>query len=83
MKVGFDFGKYSWFFLLLAVTQNIMISDILILGGGGGGGVLEKHKCQGPVQLWGSDPPTHFEHWARSYPFALLPQALRAPDKSV
>ena len=43
----------------------------------GGGGVfwgptlgpLEKHKCQGPVQLWGfntlTPPPPHFEPWFR------------------
>ena len=27
-------------------------------------GPFEKHKCQGPVQLWGGGglPPLHFEH---------------------
>ena len=32
-------------------------------------GPLEKHKYQGPVQLWGGltpdPPPPYFEHWSR------------------
>ena len=51
----------SFISIVMLRSLKQFIGDIFILGGGGGGfkgptlGPLGKHKCQGPVQLWG--PP--------------------------